>query len=876
MPQKLGYKVVFFTSEDPDAPASELDCPGDDVPGAPASKTGWCASWPQCLVLQLDRFSMVERMKLLSHQWKIASRVELFVAGPPPPLTLVPDADNAGDDPPSWLSASFTRLGHFGLSPNEKTGFKARELKSVHIEQQALFVKIVLHKCYQNQPNVYSQVGVVAISLFGEPLGADAQAAQAPSQLLPTRQPARQAAMDAAIAAEIDRLKLEKERAVREDDFDRAELVRQIIEDLKTSARAIAEREGAKSRAAAAEDYSLASKIKAEIERLRIYAMSQAQEGLASQPEDEVIPTQRKKIQQLQRSEPSPPPGPSEDQQQQQQQFQAPAQRQQRQRSAKPLHYDDEPISPRYDDDPSVEVPVASKPLPPVGQQTRDVPVEQQGGAQQSRALPVTRDPFAKRRGARQAKQQQQQERVEEPEEQDQARPEAVLHTFAVDTRPLPALMKKQAAAAAEGSAVPATEEATPDGGDKVVKPPTPMSLAQRAATDQAINVFGEELTQMTFSSNRVHRETAYHQIAAKLKEGTLNDTTRAFAAALQVLQRGLSDNNPGVYMAAVSALCALILDAKYAPTKQTALHSLNTFSAALIVKLGDGNQKVRDTSSSALISLAKSPLGLPGVVSAALSKPVRGSVNWRLLSGRLNVLAMLILEFPEIALFSGNDDVAVAKFAASALDNGNVDVRAAALKVLGEFHKVAPARTKQVILDTNPSQLSGVKEEDDDEPDDKIVGDVSDNDDKAARDKELHDAASPSASVDDQVDSKTLSLDLSEIKGDHFKDSNFDGTSVLEMVDEDLTATTPDEQEKCQFCGERIDDPQKIEHHYGYECRVLGECHLCGQVIEVPCAVEHLLTECEKGSKCRQCTTCRRVFSADTIKKHMAKCKGL
>jgi hypothetical protein len=34
----------------------------------------------------------------------------------------------------------------------------ARELKTVHIDNQAAWVRLVLHQCYVNERNIYSQV----------------------------------------------------------------------------------------------------------------------------------------------------------------------------------------------------------------------------------------------------------------------------------------------------------------------------------------------------------------------------------------------------------------------------------------------------------------------------------------------------------------------------------------------------------------------------------------------------------------------------------------------------------------------------------------------------------------------------------------------
>ena len=44
------------------------------------------------------------------------------------------------------------------LSDNERSGFKARELKSVQVDALGQFVKFVIHKNHVNKHNLYNQV----------------------------------------------------------------------------------------------------------------------------------------------------------------------------------------------------------------------------------------------------------------------------------------------------------------------------------------------------------------------------------------------------------------------------------------------------------------------------------------------------------------------------------------------------------------------------------------------------------------------------------------------------------------------------------------------------------------------------------------------
>lgn len=49
---------------------------------------------------------------------------------------------------------------YVSLSDNEKTGFKARELKSVHVDAVGSYLKLTFHRNHVNQYNNYNQVQI--------------------------------------------------------------------------------------------------------------------------------------------------------------------------------------------------------------------------------------------------------------------------------------------------------------------------------------------------------------------------------------------------------------------------------------------------------------------------------------------------------------------------------------------------------------------------------------------------------------------------------------------------------------------------------------------------------------------------------------------
>ncbi|CAF4563341.1 unnamed protein product, partial [Rotaria magnacalcarata] len=153
MPRKIHFQVAHSTSSDEQHPASELNHHGPLVNGWQSSRF---SIYPQEIILQLENYVRLRRIQLLSHQHLIASKIEFFMG------------DCTSDESVTLENARYTRLGYIELSSNERTGFKARELKSIHIDAEGIFIKLVIHKNYANRSNMYNQVSIVAINLLGD------------------------------------------------------------------------------------------------------------------------------------------------------------------------------------------------------------------------------------------------------------------------------------------------------------------------------------------------------------------------------------------------------------------------------------------------------------------------------------------------------------------------------------------------------------------------------------------------------------------------------------------------------------------------------------------------------------------------------------
>ena len=144
----IRFRVVHSSSEDSGYPSSELNEHSPSTRGWQSDK--FC-QFPQELGFQLSRgASQLSQVQILSHQSKIATKVEIFLG--------------SGKD---YHTATFKRLGYLSLDSNERSSYQARELKTVYIDQTGEFIKLLIHKNYVNKQNMFSQVGIVALNLLG-------------------------------------------------------------------------------------------------------------------------------------------------------------------------------------------------------------------------------------------------------------------------------------------------------------------------------------------------------------------------------------------------------------------------------------------------------------------------------------------------------------------------------------------------------------------------------------------------------------------------------------------------------------------------------------------------------------------------------------
>ena len=147
---KLKFSVIQCSGEEVQYPATELQCYNDHTKGWQSPRF---SEYPQEIIIQFHHHIRMEQIQVLSHESMIPNKIEVFTS------------DKRNEDPEEL---DWTRLGYFTLGDNEDTKWQARELKTVDLISQARYLKLKIGGCHINRENMFSQVGLVALTVFGK------------------------------------------------------------------------------------------------------------------------------------------------------------------------------------------------------------------------------------------------------------------------------------------------------------------------------------------------------------------------------------------------------------------------------------------------------------------------------------------------------------------------------------------------------------------------------------------------------------------------------------------------------------------------------------------------------------------------------------
>ena len=152
---KLNYNIVKLSSSEEESSNSVQKIISFDNNW---SSERFC-TYPQQIIFQFDTPVNLRQINLVSHEKKISEKISFFSFCPQKDIAIT-----------NLRNINFENIGFINLNQNFASNYQVRELKKIFINIKCLYLKIELEKNYINDYNPYHQVGLISIDFYGTKL----------------------------------------------------------------------------------------------------------------------------------------------------------------------------------------------------------------------------------------------------------------------------------------------------------------------------------------------------------------------------------------------------------------------------------------------------------------------------------------------------------------------------------------------------------------------------------------------------------------------------------------------------------------------------------------------------------------------------------
>ncbi|XP_071059928.1 centrosomal protein of 104 kDa isoform X3 [Pseudochaenichthys georgianus] len=820
MPRKIGFIVVNSSSHEDNFSAKELMVHAPTVNGWRSSRL---CPYTQHITLQLVERCRVRKLQLLAHQYLIPAKVEFHIGD------TLPETGTSG------FPGQLRRLGYVSLSDNEKTGFKARELKSVHVDAIGTYLRITFHRNHVNQYNHHNQPSreqLIEHYLNSTQLESalDTTFMGKCESISPLDDLAFDMYQDPEVAHIIRLLDQKKQDMVRQEKYEQAKNLKQAIADLQKVGERLARYDVEKRCAIEKEDYDLAKKKKEMMEEYRtsVYQQLEVHHLLDMSIITRVADSSPS------REPPSLQPSPG---------------------------HSSVPTKSLISTD--IFRKGKKKDTPQNQQLDAETIVPKPSNQSDSTCTPVTV-------------------------------PRIDVICMPYDERPLPVQRKDRPV---EVSLSP-TQQLSPQP-DAQRTPPSPeMSGEAEPLTEKAqreailpIEVYGERLVAGAYSRTWCYREDALLAVYKKLTE--LSPTTpkedlrNMTRAAVFLVKKALLDKVSSVFNASLKVLRLLLSQLIPGLGRSEVTHCVDQAWPNLLARTGDSASRVRGTATAFIqeMSLLKDVRALQ-VIPGELLKPFKSNFPSRLAQSRAELLEKLLAELgTENSGFTLDN---VMMFCTAALEHNASAVRELAVRIILSMyqqHRAAVlcflppnsaaaqknflfkilfegfAKIDGKLVETQTLKKGGGQQDGQKEKEEihslqeqlAALKEITERREESTK-EEIPDEEAPKVESKKAVKTKSDSIDVQQ------------SINYLDNL--------------CIFCGKKDESftEDGLDLHYWKHCPMLRRCDECRQVVEIASLTEHLLGECESRSRFSQCPRCSEAVAPEDLTRHVQgpACNGL
>ncbi|NWV31672.1 CE104 protein, partial [Grantiella picta] len=828
MPHKIGFTVVSSSGHEDGFSARELMVHAPTVNGWRSPRL---CQYPQEIILQLVERCRIRKLQLLAHQYMIASKIEFYISESLPEYFA------------PYQSERFQRLGYVPLSDNEKTDFRARELKSVYMDAVGQYLKLIFHKNYVNKYNLYGQVALVAVNIIGDPADYGSDSLSSPSReklidhylgiksddpaldgtylgkhdsISPLDDLAFDMYQDPEVAQIIRRLDEKKREAVHHECYDQAKKLKQAIADLQKVGERLGRYEVEKRYAVEKEDYDLAKKKKEQMEeyRLKVYQQLELHDLLDAHL--------------LMQKPPELPLG---------------------------------SVSGTESPQPSSAEPTDTT----QGEPQRAELEEQLVDPTSAESAVLHQSPLSPQTKPTTSKESFSKENVE---------------ILPYDERPLPTICKQvdEAVAYLEPEV---TEEVMGDS-PRIGNTGEPEPLVEKALREASpvVEVFGETLVSGAYSRTWSCREDALLTVYKKLMEVSVDtpkeDLRNMMRAAVFLVQRAIKDTVSSVFQTSLKLLKMIITQyiPKHKLGKLETSHCVEKTLPHLLSRTGDSSSRLRLLALTFIQEMALCPEVKPlQIIPVHLVKTLKPNSPTHLAMSHVELVESLLRDMgTENSGFTINN---IMKFATGALEHKAHEVREVVLRIIFAMYKEHRAAVLEYLPPDDAGARKTVRY--------KILFDGFAKIDKKSSETEMKaqkKAVAGEAEKQTEEEIKALEGQPAALKQ---LQAEAEAEEVIYQVYENPQAAAAKIQEElssvanyldnlCIFCGERNESftEEGLDLHYWKHCPMLTRCDHCKQMLEIASLTEHLLTDCDKRDSFGKCPRCREAVPRDELPRHV------
>ncbi|XP_056400330.1 centrosomal protein of 104 kDa [Hyla sarda] len=840
MPHKIGFVVVSSSGHEDGFSAKELMVHAPTVSGWRSPR--FC-QYPQEIVIQMVERCRIRKLQLLAHQYMISSKIEFYISESLPEYFT------------PYQTERFRRLGYVALSDNEKTGYKARELKSVYVDAAGQYLKLIFHKNFPNRYNLYNQVALIAINIIGDPVDYN-------EEIQPTREKLidqylgnslEDAAIDTSYTGKLDaisplddlafdmyqdpevaqiirKLDEKKQEAVQHEHYDYAKKLKQAIADLQKVGERLGRYEVEKRCAVEKEDYDLAKQKKQQMEeyRQKVYQQLELHDLLdialiRRDPDPSLDPLELPSSPQIQQQRAAASPQPEKE------------------RSTEKKNRRERKVAPEK------PMKVASpKPDPP----------------HRSPSPPPAPTPAATLPGIN-------------------------VDALPYDERPLPA-QRKQKDEVFTYLEPDVSEDIIGDTPrSRITGEPEPLTEKALREAGSAIEVFGEALVAGAYSKTWSYREDALVAVYKKLSDvpttTSKDELKNMLRAAVFLIRRAIKDKVSSVFQASLRLLKMIVTHyiPKHKLGKGETAHCVEKTLPDLLCRTGDTATRHRVMASNFIQEMALFKEVKPlQIIPGHLLQPLKGTLPSRLALSQVELVENLVKEM-------GTDNSGftvdnVMKFALGALDYTTAEVRDKAVRIILHLYQQNRAQvlermpTDEAVIRKNllyKTLFDGFA---------RIDGRPTDSELKAQKKVAAEEAERKKKEEIRALQEQLAALKEMQVQGSKGKEqmpkSKVDERSKklplspnTETLD-DQSSVTNYLDNLCIFCGERDETftEEGLDLHYWKHCPMLKRCEHCKQVVEIASLTDHLLTECDHKDTFGKCQRCTEAISKDHLLEHV------